>query len=250
MIRACFSLVAIAVLICISAATGYGVVIGNFEGGTTDGWDAAFNLTQAGSGLFPDNSPGFGAAAATTGTYALNLYSPPVQGVSNNFRWSMVLDNNDIPTLGALLISNPLLKMDVTWIHSEWEPSPPSGQDWAKWDTVAVNDTTGWEQTGGAQISDTGNPGFPGSWDATGFPGVHKRTITHNLSAMSINPGGFIQLYLSINYAGQWPATPTPVGGSFWIDNIRLEAIPEPTSITLAGIGILAAFRGLRRKVV
>jgi hypothetical protein len=229
------------------AATGHAqVVIGNFEGGSLDGWDPAFDV-EAGPDpmLFSDNF--YGATTATNGTYALNVANF-VRG-PGKFRWNIVLEGGDFPNLAALLVANPILKMDVSWVTDEWLPdSTPAdpNDDWAKWEKLSINDNTGWQEVN--VTTDPVNPGFPGSWDANNFGASHTRTLTYdtrtdvNGMPMNIDTGGFVQIYLATNYSGKY-LTNQP-GGSFWIDNIRLEPIPEPTSLAMAAmIGVLPVVR-------
>jgi hypothetical protein len=43
-------------------------------------------------------------------------------------------------------------------------------------------------------------------------------------------------------------ATAFPQGSRFWVDNIRLEAIPEPGTFALCAIGGALALVGRRRR--
>lgn len=228
-------------------ATSYAqVVIGNFEGGSLDGWDPAFDV-EAGMDdvLFSDNF--YGSTTATNGSYALNIANF-VRG-PGKFRWNIVLTGGDFPNLGSLLLANPILKMDVTWVTDEWLPdSTPAdlNDDWAKWENLSINDSTGWQEV--TVTTDTVNPSFPGSWDANNFGASHTRTLTYDTridkdgNPMNIDTGGFVELFLATNYSGKYQ-TNQP-GGSFWVDNIRLSPVPEPTSLAMAAmIGVLPVIR-------
>ena len=232
-----------------ASTASWAVVIGNFENGSKDGWAEAFDVESgANTILFSDNF--YGNKTATNGTYALNVANN-LSG-AGKFRWNIILDNNDIPNLGALLIANPILKVDVSWITDEWKPdSTPAdlNDDWAKWEKLSINDTTGWQEVN--VTTDTANPSFPGSWDANNFGANHTRTLTYDTrtaiggAPMAIDPNGFIQLYLATNYSGKYAKN--AAGGSFWIDNIRLDPVPEPTS--LAMIGAAALLPAIRRRI-
>jgi hypothetical protein len=209
--------------------------IGNFDDGTTQGW-----ASNSGSVIItPTNYDS--AIHATSGSNALNLFVNPSAG----FQWAIVLDNNDIPGLPALIAANPILEADVSWRTDEWSFDPDG--NWARWDQVAVNSAGGWMQTNDSMISDPANPLFPGSWDRTNWGATHQRTLTWDLrDAIGVNGAAlaaspWAQLYMSVNFDGAFNTAP---GYSFWIDSIRLSAIPEPTSLTLFGLcGICALAR-------
>jgi hypothetical protein len=212
------------------------IVIGDFEGlanGTPspEGW-----IGQNGAVTTSfNNPPGFGA---TTGTGAMSVVT------GTNFVWAIRLDNAARPTLGADILSHPILKADVTWVTSQWTDSTPGDttDNWAKWEKVAVNDNTGWQES--PLTIDAANPGFPGSWDSVNFGATHTRTIGWDLSNNVIDTGGFVQLWIATNMS----ATAFPQGSRFWVDNIRLEAIPEPGTFALCAIGGALALVGRRRR--
>ncbi len=217
------------------------IVIGDFDGlpnntPNPQGWQTDFDIPagmgSAASFLFP--------GAVTTGDGALSLVTP------TNFRWALTLDNGDRPTLGADLLSHPILKMDVTWVANQWTDSTPADttDNWAKWEKLSINDTTGWQEVN--ITTDTANPSFPGSWDSVNWGATHTRTLTNDLRTdnggqpMAIDTTGFVQLHLAINMSN----TSFPQGGRFWVDNRRLEAIPEPAGLALvAMLGILPVMR-------
>ena len=161
MLKPLFS-VACAMLIACASTSAFAVIdLTNFDDGTTQGWDATGSTVAVTSTTF-DN-----AIHATTGDYALNLFMPPAAG----FQWAMQLDNNDYPDLQNWIVSHPIVEADVSWTTSEWSTDPDG--EWNRWDTISINSDAGWIQTSDSDMTDSGNPGAPGSWDPTNFGDSH-----------------------------------------------------------------------------
>lgn len=225
-------------LIAVSTTTAFAQIdLTNFDDGTSQGWDATGSTLAATSTMF-DN-----AIHATTGDYALNVFMPPAA----NFQWALQLDNNDIPNLGQLLASYPIVEADVSWTTSEWTVDP-DGQ-WNRWDAASINSDLGWLQTSDSLMSDSANPAFPGSWDPVNYGTDHQRTISWNFSTLiganqaALATSSFVQLNLATNFDSNFD---TGTGYSFWIDSIRLT-VPEPTTFALAGIAGACLFSRRRR---
>lgn len=225
------------VALCTATTFAQTVDLTNFDDGTTQGWDATGSTLAVTSTMF-DN-----AIHATTGDYALNVFMPP----SANFQWALQLDNNDIPNLGQLLASYPIVEADVSWTTSEWS-SDPDGQ-WNRWDQASINSDLGWLQTNDSLMGDSANPGFPGSWDVTNYGTDHQRTISWDFRTLigtnqaALAASSFVQLNLSTNFDG---AFDSGTGYSFWIDSIRLT-VPEPTTFALVGMAGVCLFSRRRR---
>ena len=235
MLRRTVSFAMASLLLAVAAPAKAQIVIGDFEGGSLNGW-----VATGGTLIYADDSPGYGGEFASQGTsWSLNLLAPDLTAgpPAGTFRWSMQLANYAAgapANLGALLAANPILEADVGWRLDEWTPS---NGNWARWDTASINSDVGWRQTNDSHMSDSANPGFPGSWDVSNWGAIHKRTVRWDFrGAMtpaeraSLATSSFIQLNLSTNYDGAF----TTAGGSFWIDQIRL--IPEPSSVALAAV--------------
>ncbi len=231
----------LAACVCASAHAQSVIVIGDFEGpnnsGAVDGWTGQNATTVANFNVSPQ---------ATSGTGAMSVVTP------TNFVWAIRLDNGGRPTLGADLLSHPLLKMDVTWITNQWTDSTPGDttDNWAKWEKLAINDNTGWQEVSLTAAGDPVNPSFPGSWDSVNFGASHTRTLTYDTriadggAPMAIDTTGFVQLWIATNMSN----TSFPQGSRFWVDNIRLCEIPEPSSLALGGVAALGLLRARRRK--
>jgi hypothetical protein len=245
MSRNCFGLFA-AVLAAAAVSSAHAqsvIVIGDFEVANNtpnpDGWEGQNGAVATGFQNANASTAGTGAMSVVTGT---------------NFVWALQLNNDDRATLGADLISHPILKMDVTWqgYAAQWPDSTPAdpNDNWAKWEKIAINDNTGWQEVALLAAGDPVNPAFPGSWDSTNFADPHTRTLTYDTrtaiggAPMAIDPAGFIQLWIATNMSN----TAFPNGARFWVDNIRLEQIPEPSALALVSMGgVMALVRRRRR---
>jgi|GEM_PF-4381111 len=234
MLKRIFSL-GIAVAVAIAAhSTGFAAVnIGDFDDGTTQGWEAQGAVTAITSTNFDS------ATHATTGSNSLNVFVP----AGGQFIWGLRLDNDDIPTLAADLLANPILQADVSWTTSEWTTDPDG--EWSRWDTISINSDVGWMQTNDSMMTDAANPAEPGTWNVTDFGASHQRTISWDLSSLiagneaGIAASSFFQINMSVNYDSNFD---TGQGYSYWIDSIRL--VPEPSSLALISLsGILALVR-------
>jgi hypothetical protein len=198
-------------------------VIGDFEGAIESGW----NVT-AGSGAVSSDW-------ASTGTSSFKL-TPAASG----FAWAVQF--NDLTT-AQKLASTHLLRLDVHWESAQWQPDT-GNEGWVRWDQGSLNsDTGGWGQTSNANITDSGNPSYPGSWDPNNWGASHTRTLTYNFTGLGNTPGGaWGQFNLSYNFGN------IETIGSFYVDNVQIVAVPEPTTLALAGLGGAALLLARRRK--
>ena len=234
------SAVACAVAVICTASMGYAqIIISDFDDGTTQGWAVPGESAD----FVILNSVTYDSDIhATTGDHALNVFMDPAAG----FRWAMTLSD---ASLKDLIVSHPIVEADVSWRSDEWS-SDPDGT-WVRWDKASINNAaTGWQEAGDPMMTDTANPGFPGSWDPVNWGDSHQRTISWDFSSAvagneaAIQASEWFQLTLSVNFDANFN---TGNGYSFWIDSIRLApatVIPEPASLTLLGLcGICTLLR-------
>lgn len=205
------------------AVTLQAQVIGDFEGAMEPGWNVTF-----GSGVVSSDW-------ASTGTSSLKL-TPSAGG----FSWAVQF--NDLTT-AQKLASTHYLRLDVHWESAQWQPDA-GNNGWVRWDQGSLNSATGgWGQTTDANITDSANPSYPGSWDPNSWGASHTRTLTYNFTGLGNTPGGgWGQFNLSYNFGN------IETIGSFYVDNVQLVAVPEPTTLALAGLGSLALVLARRRK--
>lgn len=205
----------------VAAATGLQAqVIGDFEGSLDAGW-----LVTAGSGT-PVTT------WSSSGNYSLQL-TPGGSG----FSWA--LQFNDTPT-AAKLASTHYLQFDVYWDSAEWLPDNSGA--WVRWDIASLNsDASGWGQITDSEITDPANPSFPGSWDPQNWGSTHQRTLTYDFTGLGYSTAGasWAQFNVSYNFGG------ADTTGNFYIDNVQLVPVPEPSTFALVGLGglLLAARR-------
>jgi hypothetical protein len=237
--KSCF--LALALAVCASAAArGQSVqVIGNFEGGSLDGWVGASDGPGGFGGTVPPNTiptlssvPG-GGIANTLGSNALRIAGGPG---AQNF-WALTLNDTNHPGLAAKIAAAAAtggsLKADVTFVASQFNIA---ASNWAQWNKISIQTTaSGWTEV---------NPAADPGWNA----GLGNLTYTYSWPLATINAtaGPFANIIMSINYdrtayAGQ-------NAPAFLVDDLRLESIPEPGSVTLIGLGLAGAGLARRRR--
>lgn len=231
----CLSFLAVAVM-SLAATTSYGqILIEDFEGGLGDFF---LNDDDGGTVLLGTN-----ANPSGTGDGAW-IFDP------NPGSFLFVLGTDGVS--GSDFVQHQTVTADVTWVASQWTGSDPNtAAAWARWDKMAINSDGGWFEAADAQMTDTENPSFPGSWDPVNWGETHTRTISWDFSSLlaaapagtysAIANSGWFQLRWSTN----WDDT-AQQNGTFWIDNVRIEGIPEPTSMAL--LSLSGVFVLLRRR--
>ena len=216
-------------VLSITAQSGYCQLIDDFEDG--DVGDFFVNDDDGGT-----VSIGVAADPSGNSTNALWLFDP----APGSFLWNLATDSVSAADFAA---SQQKITADVTWVADQWTNGTPVAQ-WARWDKMAINSAGGWIEATDPEMTDTANPNFPGSWDPVNYDAVHTRTITWDFSTKIADAGveadiatsPWFQIRFSTNWDGNAGAS-----GTFWIDNIRLTPIPEPTSVAMLGLACTLA---------
>ncbi len=210
-------------------------VFGNFEG-TSDGFGA-----WTGSSIVPfagatDGSTySYSTVGATLGTYALDVNN------GGGYKQDVAFDFKGNGDLAAFL-ANDVLSFDVTAPSAAAE-NTTSGY-WQPYDVI-IN-AQGWGFNTIAPSTPLANQYYYAGFNGNTF------TVSVNYDAVKAAIGsnpGWLQMIIATNDGGG-----TSAGGSgsyqpqdFLFDNFQLSSVPEPTSVGVVGVGVLAAVSRRRR---
>ena len=226
------------VLMLAFASTSYGAVIGDWEGGSYDGWidwgEGQATIESIGAPKYT-----FSEVGATLGSSAIKV--SPGSGWQQNLSISL----GDIGMMEAFM-ANTIFAIDVTYNSGDWDPAVTYAQ---VYQLSMNNNGYGWNDVGGAGapegmngvlFSDTLNPESPGAIPLID-PGVEGTVLTGTwmwdysgvLDQFTLpDTDPYIQIVIATN---------SDAPGAYYFDNARL--IPEPATIALLGLGGLALLR-------
>lgn len=189
-------------------------VIGNFEAGL-DNWTASWEGTAT------------LANSTTAGTVTLDAQSLAVK-ISDTGYWELQWNAPVIPAS----MTNAKLTFDLTMIASEW-----TGSNWTKVaDKVALNSNgaSGWmEFASTAAIDRTTLLSTSTDWGP--WSGDAAKTYSLDIPSYDTTSATWFQIVISLQQ------NPVDGAGNFYFDNIQF--IPEPTTMTMLGLGALALLR-------
>jgi hypothetical protein len=225
-------LAAFAVVCATAHAQTVTEVIGNFEGGSLDGWQpvsdgpSGFGVAGPPNTLTQLSSVVGAGIANTNGLNALRIGNGPG---AQNF-WAIQLNDTGSPGLAdkiaAAAAHGGSLKADVTFVASQFNIAT---SNWAQWNKVSIQTPANnyWKEV---EVPAGVDPG----WNAS----LGNQTATYQwpLASIDATGGTFANIIMSINYdRGAYANVNAP---AFFADNIRIEyTVPEPGALALIAMG-------------
>ena len=195
-------------------STSYGMVIGNWETASAEGW------TVTGGAVFtPNVTPG----------HTLGDYAGSITPASGSYLWDLVGATYNAGSLytAADWLANNTLEFDVTRLTSEWTYSGSS--QYSRMHVAMTTDVVGKGQT------------TVGSNLVTWY-GANNNSMHVALNYTAFRTGAEAATWVKIilgTQAANWTTM-----GNYYIDNVQLT--PEPATICLLGLGALGLLRRRR----
>ncbi len=223
MLRRVVFLMSVALMLgspCASYATD--LVLANFETGT-DGW-VPNNWDKPMSYVFNYEYMG-----VTTGHQSLGvIVGRPGWTIAALVKFQDLYQNDPaaLADLKAKWMAAKTLEVDITIDPGNWLGRNAVGDEWANISLLSNSQNGGWAAL--PVISDSANPGNPGGWDSITFKTIQTRHIVYDLSAVNAKmkaaggPGSWFEIFAIVN-----SGPGLPIGGCFFMDNLKLGGIPK-----------------------
>jgi hypothetical protein len=198
------------------------LVLADFETGT-DGW-VPNNWDRPMSYVF-----NYQYAGVTSGNQSLGvIVGRPGWNIAAlvKFQDLYASDPAALADLKTKWMAAKTLEVDVTIDPGNWLGRNEVAGEWTNISLLSNSQNGGWATL--PVLSDSVNPANPGGWDSTTFKTIQTRHIIYDLSAVNANmkaaggPGSWFEIFAIVN-----SGPGLPIGGAFFMDNIKLCGIPK-----------------------